>query len=130
MESIGLWLSPLLLIPGIGMLVSSTSARFSQIHNEIHHLMNNQNEHTEEILNHLFKRSKMFRNALICLYCAIGILVVSGLIGGIMSAYEADKTWIIILTCAGIIFLFVATVILILESFLSLKIIEEHVKDF
>ena len=35
----GAWLTPLVLLPGVAMLVMSTSARYGQIHQEFHHLV-------------------------------------------------------------------------------------------
>ncbi len=33
------WLTPLVLLPGVALLVLSTSARYGQIHQEFHHLV-------------------------------------------------------------------------------------------
>ena len=39
MDIVGVWLSPLLLLPGAGLLIMSTSQRFNRLHDEIHHIM-------------------------------------------------------------------------------------------
>jgi len=37
MEVIGIWLSPLLLLPGAALLILSTSNRLNRLHDEVHH---------------------------------------------------------------------------------------------
>jgi hypothetical protein len=51
------WVMPLLLMPGVGLLITSTSARFSQVHEELryatweplHHIVYNDKGHSELI---------------------------------------------------------------------------------
>jgi len=39
MQNVEIWLTPLLLLPGVALLIMSTSARYGQIHAELHHLI-------------------------------------------------------------------------------------------
>ena len=46
MESVGLWLTPLVLLPGVAILLISTSARYGEIHAEFHRLLG-QSDHSD-----------------------------------------------------------------------------------
>ena len=130
MDIVGVWLSPLLLLPGAGLLIMSTSQRFNRLHDEIHHLMEEDSGKSAGIANHLMQRAKYFRNALVFLYLSIAIFAVAGLLGGITSGLGDISIYITIaLTIIGIFCLAAASIILIKESSLALKIIELHTNE-
>ena len=59
------WLTPLILLPGVALLIISTSARFEQIHNEFHRLLEHPDDHSKIVARNLVLRSTLFRNALV-----------------------------------------------------------------
>lgn len=133
MEDISIWLSPLLLMPGVGMLILSTSARYEQIHNEVHLLMDQKQAHhhkpISDIADELMSRSTKFRNALVSLYLSIALLGCAGLSGALTATTglrELSFNVVICLTAVGIFCLVLAAFFLIRESFHSLDIIREH----
>ena len=129
MESIGIWLSPLLLLPGAAMLILSTSFRLNRLHDEVHHQTEQQHSPSKEIIDHLLMRARYFRNALVLLYTSISIFAVAGIIGGLTSAWDEVSTVLTLgLTICGIICITAAAIILIKESSLALKIIESHTR--
>ncbi|NIP38002.1 MAG: DUF2721 domain-containing protein [Candidatus Dadabacteria bacterium] len=84
MESAELWLTPLLLVPGVALLVMSTSGRFANVHSEIYELVNHKHEEgIEKLAENLDKRSHIFRNALVSLYLNITFLSIASLVGGL-----------------------------------------------
>ena len=130
MDIVGVWLSPLLLLPGAGLLIMSTSQRFNSLHDEIHHLMEEGSGKSAGTANHLMQRAKYFRNALVFLYLSIAIFAVAGLLGGITSGLGDISSYITIaLTIIGIFCLAAASIILIKESTLSLEIMKIHLKE-
>lgn len=131
MEELGIWLSPLLLMPGSGLLILSTSARYAQIHNEMHHLMDHVHAHSTRLkatADELLCRSILFRNALVFLYASVALLALGGLLGAITTYVLMDISVgvVISLTGAGIACLVLAAFFLIRESTHSLDIIKEH----
>jgi len=65
LDSADLWLTSLLLAPGVALLVMSTSNRFAQVYSEIHDLANRKREKDiEKLAKNLDKRSVIFNNAL------------------------------------------------------------------
>ena len=129
MEAIGIWLSPLLLLPGVALLILSTSNRLNRLHDEVHHQIDEKHSHSKETIDHLLMRARYFRNALVLLYSSISIFAVAGIIGGLTSGWDEISTVLTIgLTIIGIICITAAAIILIKESSLALKIIESHTR--
>jgi len=130
MTSAGLWLTPLILLPGVALLVLSTSIRYGQIHSEFHHLLDDDSDTAKTIARHLLARSILFRNALVGLYVSVGFFSIASLIGGVASMFVRDFDLIVVaLTFVGILGLVFASVELIQESFTSLRIIREHAEQ-
>ena len=78
------WLIPILLLPGVALLVMSTATRFGQIHNELHHLLEVDDAVTPIFWQHLSRRAMLFRNALVSLYLSIGAFVMGSLVGAVL----------------------------------------------
>lgn len=121
-----IWITPLALLPGVGLLILSTSARFGQLHSEIHHLQHENNS----IPGHLILRAKYFKNALSLLYISVTLFSLGALFGGLTELNADYFYWIVVaLLCLGIIAIIVSSYYLFSESILSFKIIEEHLKN-
>lgn len=123
------WVTPLLLLPGVGLLVMSTQARYGQLHEEMHRLLEH-GHHDRHLGRDLLRRGRLFRNALVCLYIACALYSLGALLGAV-----ADKTLAMAelaafpLTVVGCTFLVTASFILIREATLSLQILEYHDKE-
>jgi hypothetical protein len=130
MEFIGIWLSPLLLLPGAGLLIMSTSQRFNRVHDEIHHILEERKSNTKKLMSHLLQRATYFRNALVLLYVSVSIFAAAGLLGGITSGWDEVSVIITIgLTIIGILCVTSSSILLIIESRLSLKIVQMHFEE-
>jgi hypothetical protein len=130
MEGIGVWISPLLLLPGAALLILSTSNRYGGLDSEIHDLILNRDEDSLPIAHHLLKRSIMLRHSLTLLYMSVGFFSLGGLLGGVTSIWgQLSYRVTIALTCCGIFSLLVASFQLIRESMLSLEILRNHVRQ-
>ena len=128
MESIGVWLSPLLLLPGAAMLILSTSARYAEIHNELHLFLNQDQSARNTDHRPLLRRATLFRNALVCLYIAVVFLALGGLLGGLTSSWTAlSVRVVVVLTCIGIFMLLAGAWFLVYESVASLSVIRYHI---
>ena len=124
-----LWVTPLLLLPGVGLLVMSTAARFGQIHEEIHHVLMHP-ELGRPMADHLWRRCRLFRDALVSLYVAVALFAVASLAGGVAEAVGGDGTWVTLgMTCVGILSILLGVVELIRESRLLLDVFEGHLEE-
>jgi hypothetical protein len=124
------WLFPLILLPGVALIVMSTSARYAQIHDEIHHILEEQETISLMYCTHLRKRATMFRNALVALYISVGAFAVGSIIGALMEFAGGPSTATVgIFALLGTLCLLYASAELILESMLSLRVIEHHLDE-
>ncbi len=123
------WITPLLILPGVCLLILSTSARYSALHTEIHHWL--EDSHDLEVLKHahLITRARLFRNALVALYISVFVFVCASIIGAIFGLLAVPGGDVMVFGVAfiGILALGFASFELIRESLLSLDVIKAHV---
>ena len=125
-----LWLTPILLLPGVAMLVLSTSIRYGQIHEEFHHMLKEDSKRASHLSKNLLTRSLLFRNAQVILYVSVGLFSLATLIGGIASFWTMSSEWItIFLLFLGVAAVLYSVVELVRESIVSLDIIREHKQE-
>ena len=130
METTGLWISPLFLQPGAGLLGMSTSQRFNRLHDEIHHLSKGKSQMNKETCHHLFKRANYFRYVLVLPYISISFFAIAELAGGITSKILNFSLYLTLeLTIVGIFCLAAAALISIKESILSFEFLKFHFKE-
>jgi len=127
MENIGTWATPLLLLPGVALLILSTSMRYGQIHAEFHEMDHDKAGISPQSLKKLVTRARFFRNALVSLYVSFGLFSLASLIGGLASAWMVQiETFVMVLSCLGILGLIFAAGTLVREASLSLDVIRDH----
>lgn len=127
MSTTEFWLTPLILLPGVALLIVSTSSRFSQIHTEFHHLLDHKDGHAKILSRNLRERSRLFRDALASLYISVGLFSLGSLLGGVVNLWRPESLWFVgAVIIAGIGCVVFASMQLVRESFLSLRVIEEH----
>lgn len=120
------WLTPLLLLPGVGMLIMSTSVRYGQLHEELHRLIERDAPMSELETRHFLRRSKLFRNAFVSLYASIICLAASGLLGGALSLSEAaEQDAALVITGVGIALIVYAALALCREAIMSTDAIND-----
>lgn len=128
MESIGIWLTPLLFMPGVALLILSTSARYSALHQEMHHF---EHQGDQEMLQHLFGRGRQLRNALLCFYIGVTLLLIAALVGGVLWMLDNEKSalWSLsLIACCAILAVVTGTMILVRESWQSLVVLRNHLE--
>ena len=121
-----LWLTPLILLPGVALLIMSTSARFWQIHEEFHRLLERPDDHAKIISRQLLRRGRLLRNALLCLYTSVGLFSIGSLLGGFINLWAPSLLWLIGgITLIGIATLVFAALQLIRESLVCMNVISD-----
>jgi len=122
MAEMGLWVSPVVLVSGVGLLILSTSARYGQIHTELRELLRDTHDgaisgpSVNVLFEHLHKRTRLLLSALFGLYLSIGFFVMASLVGALTSIWPISRVPVILLTCAGILGVAFAALQLIRES--------------
>jgi hypothetical protein len=121
-----LWLTPLILLPGVALLIVSTSARFEQNHDEFHRLLEHPSDHSKIAARNLLVRSALLRNVLVSLYTSVGLFSLGSLLGGVVNVWRPKSLWVVGgLTILGIGCLVYASIQLVRESLLCLQVIRE-----
>jgi hypothetical protein len=121
MNDTGIWAAPLLLIPAVGLLVLSTSARFGQVHEEFHRRRGDEHFHA---VKHLCKRARLIHSALVSFYMSVAVLASSSLLGTISGRWFDSLLWIPhAMTFVGVALILFAAIQLIRESKLLITVI-------
>ncbi len=127
MEQAELWLTPLILLPGVALLIMSTSVRFQQVHDEFHHLLDHPEDSGHILARQLLQRAILFRDALVCLYISVGCFALGSFLGGLVNFLAPQFLWVVGgLALLGIFNLVFASWQLVRESLLCLRIIRAH----
>lgn len=127
LTEIGIIFGPLTFLPGIGMLIMSTSRRYIELIRQLQRIFDGGAQYTKHFMKCQHQRLGMFKWALSLLYIAIGLILVGSLLGGLtitihpLSEYLLFS-FIILAVVAGL----AAMVLLIKESFVSASLIYEQ----
>lgn len=122
-----IWLTPILLLPGVALLTVSTAHRFGQIQAEFHRLLNRPDRHAQIVTRSLVARARLYRDALASLYASVTLFALGSLLGGVVNLWRPQSLWIVGgLTIAGIAAIVFSAVQLFRESLLSLQVVEEQ----
>ena len=123
------WLMPLLLLPGIALLINASSTRYSAFQMEIHHLLSDSDRATPVALQHLHKRALMFQTALVALHLATSLFAIASLLGALLDILGAPEYIVVfVLTSIGIVALLIGAVELSREARLSHEVILSHIE--
>lgn len=121
------WLTPLILLPGVALLIVSTSARFAQLHTEFHRLLDHRDAHAKILSRHLLKRSVLFRDALVPLYASVGLFALGSLLGSVVNLWRPSSLWVVGgATMVGIGCIVYAAIQLVREALICLRVVVDH----
>jgi len=115
------WYIPITILPGIGLLILSTSNIIIALNDEIRELNLDVNRF-KLVIKKKIQQLKKLNMVLIGLYVAALVLVLGGVLGGIFEGKHA----IAILVFIGVIFLAISIGLLIQYAIVSIKIRQEH----
>lgn len=121
------WYLPITIVPGIGLLILSTSNLVVTLSSEINALIND-NQENENIISRKLSQLKLLNKSMVCFYIAVAFLVISGLIAGLStnSSIINIPTYIGII---GIIIFLLGLISLIKYSYKAVSIRQEQFKN-
>lgn len=121
------WLTPIILLPGVALLTVSTANRFGQIQAEFHRLLDHPDSHAQIFARSLVVRARLYRDALASLYASVGLFALGSLLGGVVNLWRPESLWIVGgLTIVGIAAIVFSAIQLLRESLLSLQLVREQ----
>ncbi|MGB0522546.1 MAG: DUF2721 domain-containing protein [Flammeovirgaceae bacterium] len=125
MQEIGSWIVPLTFIPAVGLIIMSTSARFSALSTEINSMLKQEDEGSAKLFQKQMKRSRLFNNALVSLYVAVACFSLGALFGGLGEHIPHFSYWSLMISiCLGVLCMVYASIQLIVESIITRQVIE------
>lgn len=121
------WITPLLLMPGVALLILSTAVRYNRLHDEVHEA---EKRHVGHAVIHdatLAFRARRFCNALVGLYVAVSLIALAALSGVVdVAGFESGSRVGIGLTGLSVVAILYPSTQLIREARRSLEVLEDH----
>ena len=118
------WYLPITVLPGIGLLILSTSNLLMSLNREIIRLNSNKGKYSE-IIDMKISQLKRLNWALVLLYFGVLFFLVSGILGAFIDqeSYISGSSMI-----AGLMVLIIAIILLTIYGFKSVYIREKHLR--
>ncbi len=115
------WIFPITLLPGIGFLIASTASQVIALSSEIDHLSHN-HENNSHIVARKISQLALLTRALVGFYVSAGAFVLSGILLGLATLHILLDIPGYIVLGGGVLFVFIALVLLIIYSTRSVRI--------
>ena len=111
------WIFPLTILPGIGLLIISSTNWSVALTVEINHLLQAE-ICKEKLLRNKIRQLSLINRALVALYLSAAMCALGGFVGGILQQQmEKASMLTTLLICIGMFFLLAATAMLIVYAF-------------
>ncbi|WP_405222721.1 hypothetical protein [Dokdonia sp. Asnod1-B02] len=117
------WYLPITIVPGLGLLILSTSTLMVALSNEINQMIEQSKQ--KEMISHKLVQLKLLNTAMVFLYVAVAFLLISSVINGLFDLERTSlytSVFAIILTLIGILSL-------ITYSFRAVRIRQQQFKN-
>lgn len=121
------WYLPITLVPGMGLLILSTSNLMLNLSNEIGNLIHNTTSE-DDIIKRKITQLKRLNLSMVFLYVAVACLVSSGLIGAIGASMHLKSDIAIYMAILGIVIILSALALLTVYSFKAVSIRQDQFK--
>lgn len=123
------WYVPITILPGIGLLLMSTSYLLGQLSDEIKYLIDHHSNY-DKLLSRKLEQLKLLNMAMVFLYGSVACFAISGLIAGFyQSTHMIGGDLPIYFSVVGILCCLVALTLLIFFSFRAVKIKQDQFKN-
>ncbi|MFT5846890.1 MAG: uncharacterized membrane protein YjjP (DUF1212 family) [Bermanella sp.] len=117
------WYLPITIVPGIGLLILSTTNLMVTLSNELSGLINEQSK-DDSIIHRKLAQLKTLNRTMVFFYIAVACLAISGLIGGLqLKMIENSATYISVL---GIVIMLLGLFFLIKYSYRAVSIRQDQ----
>jgi hypothetical protein len=123
-------LIPLTYIPGVALLIMSTSQRYTDVNSMIHEFSAEECRIKTDRVKQELRRAHLFRNSLLALYLSVVFFSLGSLVAFLVNAWGITTSTAVleIATVLGVFSILFAVAMLAAESILSLDIIKRHAR--
>ena len=115
------WYIPITIVPGIGLLLMSTSQLLVALSNEIKEMLSDKDV-TKQLMNRKLTQLKLLNAAMVFLYVSVACFIVSGLIMAMNQTYDFHLNSAIYSALLGISSALGGLVLLIIYSYRAVRI--------
>ncbi len=124
-------LIPLTFIPGVALLLVSTTQRYTHVNNTIHGFSEEECRVKSDRVKQELRRAHLFRNSLLGLYLSVVFFSLGSLVAFLVNSWglETSKAVLEIATVLGVACIVFSVSELALESILTFDIIKSHAKN-
>jgi uncharacterized BrkB/YihY/UPF0761 family membrane protein len=122
------WYIPITIIPGIGLLILSTSNMMVTLSSEINTLIHSKDKN-DAIIKRKLVQLKLLNRAMVLFYIAIASLVTAALIGGISVKLDTAQNVTLYVIILGIMMLLLGLFWLIKYSYRAVSIRQDQFKN-
>jgi len=121
----GNWYLPITIVPGIGLLILSTSNLMVTLSNELDGFIKKQSQ-DESIISRKLIQLKTLNRVMVFFYIAVAFMAIAGLVGGLqLKIINNTATYISII---GIVFMLLGLFLLIKYSYKAVDIRQDQFK--
>ncbi|WP_035335776.1 hypothetical protein [Dokdonia sp. PRO95] len=117
------WYLPITIVPGLGLLILSTSTLMVALSNEINQMIEQSKQ--EKMITKKLVQLKLLNTAMVFLYTAVGFLLISSVINGL---FDLEKTSLYTSVLA-IVLALIGILSLITYSYRAVKIRQQQFKN-
>lgn len=117
------WYIPFTIIPGVGLIILSTSNIILNLNDEISRLEGLEKEKLHPIIEAKLRQLKSLSWAIIYQYCGLFAFMLSGIIAALVADFPDLSKYILLL---GGLFVTLSLYLLIIYSFKAVKIRQKH----
>jgi len=117
------WYFPVTIVPGLGLLILSTSNLMISLSNEINEMIKSSKD--KDIITRKLSQLKLLNMAMVIFYIAIGLLLTSAVIAGLISNQKIT----FYIGLLAVIFALVGIISLIKYSFKAVTIRQDQFKN-
>ena len=122
------WYLPITILPGIGLLILSTSNQLIALSNEIAERLK-LDRCNDQISQRKLNQLKLLNKGLVGLYLGVGAMVASGILSGLQNFYKISNEIGLIVMLLGVMSVFVSITFLIIYSLKSVRIRQDQFKE-
>tara|TARA_R110002073_G_scaffold123234_2_gene266846 strand:+ start:28623 stop:29009 length:387 start_codon:yes stop_codon:yes gene_type:complete len=122
------WYLPITILPGIGLLILSTSNQLIALSNEIAERLK-LDRCNDQISQRKLNQLKLLNKGLVGLYLGVGAMVASGILSGLQNFYKISNEIGLIVMLLGVMSVFISITFLIIYSLKSVRIRQDQFKE-
>ena len=123
------WYIPITILPGVGLLLLSTSNLIISLNDEIKDLLM-EDQCREELVEHKIRQLSLMSYIMILLYLSAGLMVLAGISDGLLVWGMTDSHIGLYVMLAGALLIFISITLLILYSTRAVKVRKEQYSNF